>query len=166
MHYNLYLFQQQDLLGVPKLVLLKNGETRWDIKFMMMERMLQIKDAVNAAIMYSNINKCGPSEELNLRDWELMEKVVECLRPFRDASKMLQREDASVSCYIPVVKTVLKLLESSRADLGVMNYKKNLYEAVETKFAGNLMVYSIIHNLRIDLYIIRIYRLRNTEYSN
>ena len=112
---------------MPKLVLLKNGETRWDIKFMMMERMLKIKDAVNAAIMYSNINKCGPSEEL---------------------------------------KTVLKLLESSRADLGVMNYKKNLYEAVETKFAGNLMVYSIIHNLRIDLYIIRIYRLRNTEYSN
>ena len=131
------LEKQQELLNLEKLVLLKHGATRWDIIFMMMERMLQIKPALNAAIMYSNMNGYGPKEELNLRDWELMEKLVECLRPFHDASKMLQREDASVSCYIPVVRTILKLLETSRADFGVMNYKKKLYDEVESTFEGN-----------------------------
>ena len=104
---------------------------------MMMKRMLEIKPALNPAIMYSNMNGFGPKEELNLRDWELMEKIVDCLRPFHDASKLLQREDASVSCYIPVVRTIMKLLETSRADIGVMNYKKNLYNEVKSRFKGN-----------------------------
>ena len=74
--------------------------------------------------------------ELTNQDWKLLEKVVIVLKPFKDATVMLSRHDASISLAIPIVTIIIDELEKEnpREERGVLTMKRALKTSMETRF--------------------------------
>lgn len=64
----------------------------------------------------------------------MAEKVVNTLRAFYDATKILSSAHACISSYIPVVTTIIVNLEAGNDDHGVKTYRKNLKNSMENRF--------------------------------
>ena len=78
-----------------------------------------------------------PPTELTRRDWDLIELVVKVLKPFEEATLELSKQDASISCVIPLVSSIKESLEvKPREDKGVIGMKRALKNDMETRFAG------------------------------
>ena len=77
-----------------------------------------------------------PPTDLTRQDWELLEKVIRVLKPFKEATEWLSKSDASISLGIPMITTIRKSLEVlAGIDRGVMGMKRNLTDAMDTRFA-------------------------------
>ena len=74
--------------------------------------------------------------EFTQKDWDLMELVVNVLKPFKDATLMLQHRDASISMCIPFVTGIITGLEVVNADRGVMTLKRALKQNMEERFSN------------------------------
>ena len=57
------------------------------------------------------------------------------LAPFEKATKMLQYRDASISCFIPIIKTILTDLEDiTDKDEGIKSMKRKLLVSMDSRF--------------------------------
>ena len=74
--------------------------------------------------------------ELTRQEWTLLDKVVKVLKPFKDATEMLSRHDASISMAIPIVTLIIEDLakENPREEHGVLTMKRALKTSMETRF--------------------------------
>lgn len=80
----------------------------------------------------------NPPTEFTHADVKLMEKVVRVLKPFKEATLMLSKKDASISAAIPVTTLIITSLakENPRDDRGVLGMKRGLRDNMETRFSG------------------------------
>ena len=76
--------------------------------------------------------------DLTTQDFKLMEKVVRVLQPFKEATLMLSKKDASISAAIPVTTLIITSLgkEDPRDDRGVLGMKRALKKNMETRFSN------------------------------
>ena len=79
----------------------------------------------------------APPVELTTQDWKLMEKVVRVLKPFKEATLILSKKDASISAAIPITTLIMTSLEEEdpKDDRGVLGMKRALLRNMETRFA-------------------------------
>ena len=74
--------------------------------------------------------------EISQKEFDLSEKVANILQMFCEATKLLSKEDCSISNSIPIVTTIVTQLSSkSAADWGVKTLKSGLLDSVKTRFA-------------------------------
>ena len=74
--------------------------------------------------------------EITNHDWDIIEKIVSVLKPLEEATKMLSKSDASISLVIPFVTALIKSLEDTNQDRGVLTWKRALKKNVEQRFAS------------------------------
>ena len=74
--------------------------------------------------------------EISQKEFDLCEKVANILIMFCEATKLLSKEDCSISNSIPIVTTIITQLSSkSASDWGVKTLKSGLLDSVKTRFA-------------------------------
>ena len=95
--------------------------------------MLDSHVRLKPAIVHTLLNYDAPVEFTN-SDWHTMEKVVNVLRPFVDATEMLSSRDASISMAIPCVLSIMKTLDVTDEDQGVKTMKRDLKKSMEKRF--------------------------------
>ena len=77
--------------------------------------------------------------EFTSEDKKLIKKVVQVLKPFEEATKMLSDHDASISMVIPIVTMILRSLEiNAKDDFGVIGMKRSLKYGMnqDNRFGG------------------------------
>ena len=74
--------------------------------------------------------------EFNNQEWQLMEKIQRTLQPLEEATRLLSKFEASISMVIPLVTTILKSLEDTREDRGVLTWRRDLRENIKTRFSS------------------------------
>ena len=100
----------------------------------MFESIHRLKPAVVQTL--SNMGADAPVE-FQQRDWTLISNIVRVLKPFKEATLWLSKSDASISLGIPMITTIRKSLEViARMDQGVMGMKRNLTDAMDTRFTN------------------------------
>jgi hypothetical protein len=72
--------------------------------------------------------------DFSAQDWLLVEKDVKALKAFEEATNMLSSSDATISSVIPIVTTIIKSLETSSADRGILGMKRSLKQSMEAWF--------------------------------
>ena len=108
-------------------------DTRWNSSYYMVERFLKVKPAV-ASTLASKFGKDANVEFLS-KDWHLMEQIQNLLAPFEKATRMLQLKDSNISCFVPIVTTIInELKDVKETDDGIKTMKKNLLENMNKRF--------------------------------
>ena len=99
---------------------------------MMLSSILDTKQAVAHVLL----NMDNAPVEIRKQDWDLMSKVVKVLKPFKDATLLLSKKDASISVVIPIVTLIIKTLatEDAKDDRGVLTMKRELVKNMERRF--------------------------------
>jgi hypothetical protein len=69
--------------------------------------------------------------DFSAQDWLLVEKDVKALKAFEEATNMLSSSEATISSVIPIVTTIIKSLETSSADRGILGMKRSLKQSME-----------------------------------
>lgn len=128
----LYSQQERHFGKNERLSLLQDVETRWNSTYIMLERAQKLKHPLVSTLLATG----SLDMEFSSQDWNLMEKLVNVLGVFYEATKALSSSDASISCVIPLVTTILKSLEVKSADFGIMGMKRGLREEMARRFAG------------------------------
>ena len=77
------LHQLQKTLQKKILSVVQDVVTRWNSTYMMLKRMLELKEEM---VLYLMDKKNSIEYSLSSDDWELIEKIVELLEPFYDAT--------------------------------------------------------------------------------
>lgn len=88
----------QKSLNLPEHALFQDVETRWNSTYLMMERLLEQKNALN---LY-RIEK-GGILEINSDEWNLMKDIVNVLQCFYQATLDVSSDSSCVSVVIPLV---------------------------------------------------------------
>ncbi|XP_008182397.1 zinc finger BED domain-containing protein 1-like [Acyrthosiphon pisum] len=91
----------QNQMGLPQLKVKQDVSTRWNSKLILMERLLQIKDPLSAAI---NSLPRAPNG-LTALEWELIEDCIPLLKPFESMTTELSGEKyPTLSMFIPLIR--------------------------------------------------------------
>ena len=96
---------------------------RWNSVYIQLESIFKQKHAVNQTLD----NMSSVDIEFGRKEWELMDKIIQILKPFYEITEMLSKHDASISMSIPCVTLILDSLEENRSkDMGVLGFKREL----------------------------------------
>ncbi|GBP82561.1 Zinc finger BED domain-containing protein 4, partial [Eumeta japonica] len=114
--------------------------TRWDSTLQALRRLLEQRVAVQACLP-----RITCKAELTTEEWIMMEKVVNILRYFEEATKSISKSTATLSDAIPLINSLRKLLENMRGSSPRERriYRKNLRQK---------RLVELIINLNEDLY--------------
>ncbi|GBP82558.1 Zinc finger BED domain-containing protein 4 [Eumeta japonica] len=99
--------------------------TRWDSTLQALRRLLEQRVAVQACLP-----RITCKAELTTEEWIMMEKVVNILRYFEEATKSISKSTATLSDAIPLINSLRKLLENMRAKSVlelIINLNEDLY---------------------------------------
>ena len=106
--------------------------TRWNSSYIMMNKMVYLKQALIPTIAKFPDIKV----EFSNKEWELMEKVVKSLEPFAEATLKLSKDDACISQVIPFIATIMVKLQVNKSnDHGVIMHKRELIEGMNERFS-------------------------------
>ena len=97
--HKLEAFQVQ--LGLPKLRLLTDVITRWDSKYLMLSRALDMRREL---VLY--LSESNHDTTFSKNEWDLMEKVVTLLKAFHEVTKTMSERYANSSQIIPQTKVL------------------------------------------------------------
>lgn len=113
----LHSFQQR--LGLPLLSVIQECTTRWNSMFYMIERLIEIKDAI---VLYTSQHTNLP--QLAPNDWLQLEKCAKILKPFDEVTKTMSSSEASISSVIPLIHVLTCSMQNFlRADY--INYMED-----------------------------------------
>ncbi len=123
------LFRCQKSLGIPTpKKLLQEVETRWNSTFLMMERMLELKEAVSLLLAHSSMKNIS---QLTSDTWESVQDAVEVLRPLYEATLELSGEKfATASKIIPLTKMLMSAYATMMRQSSPGTVKHDLAKAV------------------------------------
>ncbi|GBP57501.1 Zinc finger BED domain-containing protein 4 [Eumeta japonica] len=99
----------QDTHNIANHVLIQDISTRWDSTLQALRRLLEQRVAVQACLP-----RITCKAELTTEEWIMMEKVVNILRYFEEATKSISKSTATLSDAIPLINSLRKLLENMR----------------------------------------------------
>lgn len=127
----------QEDAGIPSgriLCLKQMVDTRWNSEFDMLERLLTLRTFVGQALTKSKFQ-----EVLTGLEWQIVEEVIDVLRPLSDATKIsCAKKYPTISMVIPLVTGIKHQIKSKSR-----NYEpgssahilaKNLLDSLETRF--------------------------------
>ena len=105
---------------------------RWNSSYYMITSFVDLKPAVVQTLskLYDDIEVAFTEPE-----WTKMKQIKAVLKPLEEATKLLSKYDASISTVIPFVTAIIKDLECTPADHGVMTWKRALKKNIETRFS-------------------------------
>ena len=126
------LFKEIQLsLKLPQHKIIQDVVTRWNSTFYMLERILEQKSAI---ITFHALH----SPKWNLytdREWLLITEIVEILRPIEKFTRLISADNASISIYLPIVKTVIVNLRKVRDNSnGLVTMISALLKGMEERF--------------------------------
>jgi hypothetical protein len=110
--------------------LLQDVETRWNSTYLMLERLVEQRKAINLFSV-----ECGGIDTLTNQEWELTERVVIILKPFYTATLEICSDDACISVAIPLIHMLNGKLQTTPTDLGLKQMKAALRDAMSRRFA-------------------------------
>lgn len=134
-----YLSKCQETCGVVQHSLIQDIETRWNSTFLMLERLIEQKNAIN---LYSIEH--GGIETLNNAEWELATNIINVLKNFYEATLDVSSDDACVSLIIPLIFMLNGKLQSKDNDVNdknendnnsILKMKQKLLESLNKRFA-------------------------------
>lgn len=125
------LIQFQKSCDVPQHALIQDVETRWNSTYLMLARLSEQRKAINLYFL-----ERGGIENLSKQEWELVERLVDVLKPFYDATLEICFDDACISIVIPVIAMLKIKLEAATEDRGLMQMKAALRDAMAQRFAS------------------------------
>ena len=148
------LRKKQEELGFSCIKsLVQDVKTRWNSTNDMTERFVELKQPIIAILDEDEWKnkirlKSGSVVKFSPNDWRVMEKLVEVLKPFKDATVKLSAKSACISETIPTIASLqhtLKLSNNVMHDKGVRDLKSRLSEnlAVRTGHLETSEVHSI-----------------------
>ena len=125
-----HLLEHQQTVKSPEHSLLQDVETRWNSTYLMLERLLEQRNAIN---LYSV--QRGGIDSLSVSEWALSERVVKILKPFYAATLEISSDDASISILIPMVSNLINTLKTTAADQGLKQMKAALRDSICRRFS-------------------------------
>lgn len=97
----------------------------------MLGRLAEQRRAIN---LYSV--ERGGIDNLTEQEWKLVERVVDVLQPFYDATLEICFDDACISVAIPIIAMLNVKLEAKTDDRGLLQLKAALRDAMTRRFAS------------------------------
>ncbi|XP_030765283.1 zinc finger BED domain-containing protein 4-like [Sitophilus oryzae] len=101
------LSKLQKIFNQTPLKIIHECVTRWNSTFYMLQRILEVQEAV--CLYASTTNNKIP--QLTSEEWMIIKKLVGLLKPFEDITKELSSAKVSVSSVIPLIATLQKILD-------------------------------------------------------
>jgi len=120
----------QKSCGTPSHKLLQDVETRWNSSYIMLERLIEQKRAVDLFSVEQ-----GGISTLSASEWELAERIVHILQPFYAATLELSSDDSCISIIVPLTVMLLGKLQSTSDDHGLLQLKAALRDCMNRRFA-------------------------------
>ena len=98
------LRQKQEALKIPIKNLKIDNKTRWSSAYKMVKRMCQSRPAISACLATLTGTRRRIPHDLTTEEWELVEKLVAVLKPFKDASEFIsQQRHPTIGVVMPIV---------------------------------------------------------------
>lgn len=120
----------QKSCDLPEHKLLQDVETRWNSTYIMLERLVEQRKAVNLFSV-----EHGGIHTLSTAEWELAEQLVKVLQPFYQATVEISSDDACVSVVVPLIAMLRGKMQSTSDDRGLLQMKAALRDAINRRFA-------------------------------
>lgn len=100
------------MLGEKEIGLIQDVKTRWNSQFSMLERMLQLKLALNMSI--PEMDKL-PTSGLTHEEWTMAKDLIDLLAPLEASTRTLCGDTyASASMIIPTIGTAIEYITAFR----------------------------------------------------
>ena len=113
--------------------LLQDVTTRWNSTYLMLQRFLDLQPVICSILQeeeWQNKLEVTPTNA----DWTLMEKVVQVLGVFYEATVRFSSSAACISDVIPTVTGLLVTLKpNGREDHGVVDFKRKLRQSMKDR---------------------------------
>lgn len=123
---------QEEQLHVTPKMLLQDISTRWNSTYYMLNRLLELKNAIS---LYVNENNEIPN--FSLHQWTLIQNCLKLLQPFEEITKQISSSKSLISEVIPMVVTLnaylSKFLPSEVSGVGTM--KDTLKANIDQRFS-------------------------------
>ena len=133
-------------------------KTRWDSDFLMMDRFVKMEPVVKEILKNHEwrhkLEGTGNKKrrvfddeelsreldlELSVADWNAMSKMVEILKPFKDATEEFSKSTANISKVIPVISTLMEAVTEERFDAKVVkDLKRKIREQLTTRLGDEV----------------------------
>ena len=145
----------QKSCDTPEHKLLQDVETRWNSTYIMIERLVEQRRAVNLfSVDHGGINTLSSAE------WELAERLVKVLKPFYEATLEISSDDACISVIVPLIAMLLGMMQSTSDDRGLLQMKAALRDAINRRFAyvktaPHIIAATLLDPRFIDAYLSR-----------
>jgi hypothetical protein len=120
----------QKSCDLPEHKLLQDVETRWNSTYIMLERLVEQRRAVNLFSV-----EHGGIHTLSSAEWELAEHLVQVLQPFYEATVEISSDDACISVVVPLIAMLRGKMQSTSDDRGLLQMKAALRDAINRRFA-------------------------------
>ena len=126
--------QKRDSTNLEPVRLIGDVETRWNTQFDMMDRLLQVRRALSAALW-----EPGMPDTLSSREWCMIQEYCDSLKMFKEATEVITMENKPTLCrYIPTVYGIKQILSTSiqqkRATPDTLLLRNNLLHSLNTRF--------------------------------
>ena len=123
------LLKIQEQLGLSPKRLIQDEPTRWNTTFYMLQRLLELKVAITAAGAELDV-----PIELSSSNWTLAEKIVKILQIYEEATRKASGNYSTAGVIIPVVNSIMRSLEISDSDAGVMKMKREMLKSLKDRY--------------------------------
>ena len=130
----LQIEQRRDCPNLEPVRLINDVGTRWNSQFDMMDRLLQVRRAVSAAVRESQM-----PDTISSHEWYMIQEYCDSLKMFKEATQVITIEDKPTLCrYIPTVYGLKQILttsiEQKRATADTIRLRNNLLLSLNTRF--------------------------------
>ena len=123
------LLKFQEQLGLSPKRLIQDELTRWNTTFYMLQSLLELKVAITAAGAELDV-----PTELSSSNWTLAEKTVKILQIYEEATREASGNYATAGVIIPVVNSIIRSLEITDSDAGVMKMKREMLKSLKDRY--------------------------------
>uniref|UniRef100_H2ZYZ9 DUF4371 domain-containing protein n=1 Tax=Latimeria chalumnae TaxID=7897 RepID=H2ZYZ9_LATCH len=117
-------------IGQVQHFLLQEEPTRWNTCLYMLERLGEQRWAI---MLYSSEHDFGHNQ--TALQWQLLEKIIQILQPFKEATCLCSADSASISLVIPTIKMLTMSLNSMENDSRVKTMKETLLHEMDQCFS-------------------------------
>ncbi|KAH7986295.1 hypothetical protein HPB52_025075 [Rhipicephalus sanguineus] len=122
------LDEYQEKMGKDPLRLVQDVDTRWNSQYLMLSRLLDLKEAVSVELATSNSSIDG----LCSAEWKEASEYVQALKPLYDATVITSADKyLSLSTQIPIIFGILSCLSNFS---GTTGFNKELAKSINTRF--------------------------------
>ena len=118
-------------MEVPEHTILQDVETRWNTTYLMLERLVQQRKAINLFSVEQ-----GGIDTLSNAEWELADRAVTILKPFYSATLEICADDVCISVVIPIIAMLGGKLQTTATDQGFKQMKAALRNSMVRRFAS------------------------------